>query len=54
MSICNVDALCVYLECAVTSVSVLVDEAALCPESGTNGVPDSRQYNVAQIGALTL
>jgi hypothetical protein len=29
MSTCNVDALCVYLECAITSVSVLVDEAAL-------------------------
>ena len=29
MPICNVDILCVYLECAITSVSVLIDEAAL-------------------------
>jgi hypothetical protein len=29
MSICDVDALCVYLECAIISVSIFVDEAAL-------------------------
>ena len=29
MSICNVDTLCVSLDCTITSVSVLVDEAAL-------------------------